>query len=258
VTAQLVFDLAAPPALGREDFFVSGANRLAADMLARPDSWPQGKLILTGPEGSGKSHLARIWAADRAAATIRATSRAGTAAAPHTGRIPDAGRIPDGAHALVEDADRVAGDAAAETALFHLHNRVLATGGRLLLTARTPPRDWGIRLPDLASRMEATARAALNPPDDALLAAVMVKLFADRQIAIAPNVVAYLVPRIDRSFAALHALVARLDRLSLASGRAITRALAAGMLASLPADLLDSPAAAGPSSARTEGANDAG
>ncbi len=236
MSAQLVFDLAAPPALGRDDFFVSDANRLVVDMLARPETWPQGKLILTGPPGSGKSHLAGIWAADRNATAIPAAGLAGA----------DIGALPSPAPVLIEDADRAAGDPRTETALFHLHNRVLATGSALLLTARTPPRDWGIRLPDLASRMEATARAALEAPDDALLAAVMVKLFADRQIAVPPNTVAYLLRRIDRSFAALNAVVALLDKRALSAGRAVTRTFAADVLADLPGDMLDSSAAKGP------------
>jgi chromosomal replication initiation ATPase DnaA len=130
----------------------------------------------------------------------------------------------------VEDMDRAAADAATEEALFHLHNLLLAGDGRLLLTGRTPPAHWPIALPDLKSRLAATATAALDAPDDALLAAVLVKLFADRQIAVAPPLVAYLVPRIDRSFAAAHAIVDRLDRAALSEGRSVTRALAQRLL----------------------------
>jgi chromosomal replication initiation ATPase DnaA len=141
-----------------------------------------------------------------------------------------AGDIGPGQSLVVDDADRVAGNADAETALFHLHNLVLQGGGRLLMTARTPPRDWGLTLPDLASRMIATDPARLDPPDDALLSAVLVKLFADRQITVPPTLVAYLVTRMERSVAAAGALVAALDQLALATKSPITRNLAAELL----------------------------
>lgn len=213
--AQLVFDLTAPPALEREDFFVSEANRLAVAALAAPAGWPQGKMLLTGAEGAGKTHLALIWAADNAAVVLSADE---------LGPAPDAGPV------VVEDVHRVAGNAVAEQALFHLHNQVLASGRRLLMTARSAPRGWGLRLPDLASRMEATATAALAPPDDALLAAVLVKLFADRQIAVPAPLIPWLVTRMERSFASARRVVADLDARALASGRPISRGLAAEVL----------------------------
>jgi chromosomal replication initiation ATPase DnaA len=113
----------------------------------------------------------------------------------------------------VEDADHLA-DPADETALFHLHNLLGAQGGALLLTAAVPVRDWGLTLADLASRMQAIAVTRLDPPDDALLSAVLVKLFADRQITVAPALIPYLASRMDRSFAAARDLVARLDALA--------------------------------------------
>jgi chromosomal replication initiation ATPase DnaA len=131
---------------------------------------------------------------------------------------------------VVEDLQRAAGNEAAERALFHLHNLVLAGGRRLLMTANAAPRTLGIRLPDLASRLEATATATLSPPDDALLAAVLVKLFADRQIAVPPALIAWLVVRIDRSFAVARALVAELDARALARRRPVTQKLAAEVL----------------------------
>lgn len=216
MTAQLVFDLTAPPALGREDFFVSEANRLAVAALRDPGRWPSGKLVLVGPEGSGKTHLAGIWAEERGAAILAAR---GVSPAMETG-----------AALVVEDGETVAGDAEAERALLHLHNRAMAEGTTLLLTAARPPREWGIRLADLASRMEATATASLAPPDDALLAAVLVKLFADRQLAVPPSVIRWLVPRMERSFVAARSVVAGMDRLALATGRPAGRALAAEVL----------------------------
>ncbi|HMS96681.1 MAG TPA: chromosomal replication initiator DnaA, partial [Tabrizicola sp.] len=114
-------------------------------------------------------------------------------------------------------------------ALFHLHNLAIS-GGSLLLTARTPPRDWGLSLPDLISRMQATPIVQLEAPDDSLLSAVLVKLFADRQVAVAPNLIPYLVSRMPRSIGAARGLVAALDARALAAGRPITRALAGEVL----------------------------
>jgi chromosomal replication initiation ATPase DnaA len=216
---QLSFRLPARPALGREDFFVSPANAAAADLVARDAEWPQGKLALTGPEGAGKTHLAHVWAAETGARIVAVTDLPGA----------DIPALAAATRAAVEDADRIA-DPAAERALLHLHNLLLAGGGRLLLTGRTQPARWPVALPDLASRLAATATAALAPPDDALLAAVLVKLFADRGIAVAPPLVAYLVPRIDRAFAAAHDIVDRLDRAALSEGRPVTRALAQRLL----------------------------
>jgi chromosomal replication initiation ATPase DnaA len=130
----------------------------------------------------------------------------------------------------VEDAHAIARDRAAEEALFHLHNLVLAEGHALLITAREAPALWGLGLPDLASRMAGTLMERLGPPDDALLAALLFKLFADRQLSPTPDTVPYLVRRIERSFDAAHEVVAALDARALDKGRAITRALAAEVL----------------------------
>ena len=212
---QLAFDLPVRPALGRGDFFVSPANALAVAQIDA-GGWPAGKLLLIGPEGAGKSHLAQVWATETGAVVLEAAA------------LPDL--PPEALAVVVEDAEKVAGDEAAETRLFHLHNHVLARGGRLLITASAPPRCWGLALPDLASRMEATAQAAVLPPDDALLSAVLVKLFADRQIAVAPSLIPWLVNRMDRSFAAARALVAELDARALAQGGPVTREIAREVL----------------------------
>lgn len=219
---QLAFDLPVRPALGRGDFFVSPANRLA---LAALDAggWPEGKLLLVGPEGAGKSHLAQVWAGDVGARVVAAAALA---------PLP----LPEPGATVVEDADRIAGDRAAETALFHLHNHLLAARTPLLLTARSAPAGWGLVLPDLASRMEATATVGLLAPDDALLSAVLVKLFADRQIVVAAPLIPWLVGRMDRSFAAARRLVAELDARSLAAGGPVTRKLAAEVLDTLGPD----------------------
>mgnify|MGYP005995287885 CR=1 FL=1 len=216
---QLAFDLPVRPALRREDFFVSPANALALAALDGWRDWPRGKMVLVGPTGAGKTHLVHVWAAmttaeiipaaELAAATIPALAAAGAVA--------------------VEDADALP-DRAAEEALFHLHNLLAAQGGVLLMTADSPPRDWRLGLPDLASRVQAAAVTRLEPPDDALLSAVLIKLFSDRQIAVQPALIPYLVQRMDRSFEAARGLVSALDARSLAEGRPVTRALAAAVL----------------------------
>ncbi len=216
---QLTFDLPAVTAQGRSDFFVSPSNAAALAAIESWQDWPNRKLVLTGADGAGKTHLVHVWAALGGARVIAATNLAGA----------DIQALA-GAAVAIEDADAIAGDTKAEQALFHLHNLVLAEGGSLLLTARNDPARWGLALPDLASRMQATLLTRIDPPDDALLAAVLVKLFSDRQIAVPPSLIGYLLPRIDRSLAAAAELVETLDKAALAEGRAVTRALAGRVL----------------------------
>ena len=215
---QMAFDLGATEDFSRAGFFPSPANAAALTALAGWEGWPARRLLLIGPDGAGKTHLAHIWAAEAGATLLPAATLAG--------RDPTA--LPP--TVAVEDADETAGLPALEEALFHLLNHMAATGGHLLLTARTPPRDWGLRLPDLISRLQAMAIARLEAPDDALLSAVLVKLFADRQIAVPPNLIPYLTARMDRSIAAARHLVAALDARALALGRPVTRTLAAELL----------------------------
>src|SRR5262249_43633578 len=153
-----------------------------------PD-WPARVLALVGPEGSGKSHLASIWAMESGARFMSARALAINA-------LPEA--LATGALVLEDCAP----DAIDERALFHLLNLVREDDGWMLITARTAPTLWSIALPDLASRLRAIPVATLDVPDDALLRAVMVKLFADRQLAVDEALIAYLLPRIGRSFAA--------------------------------------------------------
>lgn len=209
VARQLPLDLPVRAARGRCAFFVAPANALAVARIEAWRDWPAGKLALVGPEGAGKTHLVQVWTDLAGAAVLDAAGLTGTDPAGLAAR-----------HAVaVEDVDRIAGDAGAETVLLHLHNLLAAAGGRLLLTARTAPGAWRMRLPDLASRMQATATARLDPPDDALLAAVLVKLFADRQLAVPPALIPYLVTHMERSFAAAADTVAAIDREALATGR---------------------------------------
>ena len=217
MAGQMAFDLGAPVRLRREDFFVASSNAQALQAVEAWRDWPGGKLVLVGPSGAGKTHLAHVWATAAEAVVVAGGALAAV-------DVPSLGP-----RVVVEDAHAVAGDPGAEAALFHLHNLILPEG-RLLITASAAPRDWGLGLPDLVSRMQAASLARLEPADDGLLSAVLVKLFADRQITVPPNLIAYLVPRIERSLLAAAGVVAALDAAALAQGRPVTRALAAELL----------------------------
>ncbi len=215
---QLVLDLPTRPALGRADFFVSPANELALAQVDAWPAWPSGRLAITGPAGAGKTHIAHVWATLSSAQILADPASLDLAA------------LPGDAALAIEDVDRLAGDAAAEVALFHLCNHLAAGGGSLMISGREPPARWPIVLPDLASRLGVAAVARLEAPDDDLLAALLVKLFADRQLAVSPELIRYLVSRMDRSFAAAEKLVADLDRTGLTRHRPITARLAAEVL----------------------------
>lgn len=182
--------LAYAPRLGPGDFFISDANRSAADWLADPSVWPMPRTVLVGPAGSGKSHLAALFAGS-----------------------------------VVENADTGTDG----EPLFHAWNAATASAP-LLLTARRLPQFWAHRLPDLASRLAATPMVRLEDPDDVLVAAVLEKRFADRGLRVGADVIAYLVLRIERSFAEMAEMVAALDALSLAERRDITVPLARELL----------------------------
>ena len=214
---QLAFDLPVREALGRADFFVSPANATALAQIEDWHNWPRGKLVLVGPEGAGKTHLAHVWAALSGARIIRAATL-DDAAVPE---LAAAGAV------CIEDADDPDRD---EAALFHLHNLLAERQGALLLTAASPPRDWGMGLPDLLSRLEAASVARLDLPDEALLSAVLLKQFADRQLTVSPRLIDWLLSRIERSFAAVGRTVETLDSAALAEGRPITERFASRVL----------------------------
>lgn len=216
---QLSFELPGKTALGREDFFVAPSNALAVAIVEDSDHWPSGKLVLSGPAGSGKTHLAHVWAA-QSGARIVCADQLGTADVPELAS----------SDMVIEDVPAIASDKKAQDALFHLHNLLLAGGHRLLLTGQGATRHWGLSLPDLQSRMEGTQRATLEPPDDLLLSVVLAKLFADRQITPKADVIPYLVKRMERSFCAAQGLVDQLDRASLSAGRSLTRSFAIQVL----------------------------
>ena len=213
------FEFTEPPSTLREDFIVSDANSTAFGLVAGGD-WQDGRLVLVGPSSSGKSHLASVWAREAGVPIVGARD------------LADMGfdDIPAAAGMAVDDADRVASRPDLEESLHHLLNHVFQSGGRMLLAAREPPANWPIRLPDLRSRLEAASLAVIGRPDDRLLTGILVKLFADRRVAVPPGVVEYVVPRMERSFAAAVRIVEGIDRRSLVEGRRISRRLAADVL----------------------------
>ncbi len=213
----LPFDHA--PRYGLDDFMPSASNAAALATIERWPDWPDRVLLLIGPEGAGKSHLARIWAA-RADAELLTPGDLGG----------DLDLLVRG-NAVVEDADRAG---VPEPALFHLLNLARERGLSLLVTARSAPLSWALATADLTSRLRLAPSVAIDPPDDALMRAVLVKLFADRQLAVDAALVDWLALRLDRSLDAARRAVAALDRAALDAGRRITRALASDLFGDPP------------------------
>jgi chromosomal replication initiation ATPase DnaA len=208
VASQLPLPLATPPSLTREDFVVAPGNAEAVAFIDTWPDWPANAAALHGPSASGKSHLAAIWASRANAETIDARALDDRAAA----RLAEA--------VVVENVD-AAPAPERDSALFALFNR----GGALLLTGREPPKDWPVLLPDLASRFRALLAFPLWAPDDALLAALARKLFADRQLRVPDSVVEGMIVTLERSPAAIRDLVERLDREALARKSRISLSL---------------------------------
>ncbi len=200
------------PEFGAEDYITGSANAQAFKLVMAWPNWPHTVVLLHGAANSGKSHLARIWATRASATLIDADQISrflpGLVAAGHQGQA-----------ICVEDIDRERLD---EDGLFHLINHTMETGGALLLTARVPWARLGVGVPDLVSRLRAAGTAEILQPDIDLLETLLVKLFADRQIDVAPQTTAFAARRIERSFAAAAALVITADRLALEEGRRIT------------------------------------
>lgn len=218
---QIPLDLPSTAAMGRDDFLEAAPNALALAAVQNPTGLPAGIMVLIGPEGSGKTHLAHVWA------QFQGARWQPPGALPQD--LPMFLATPDLLTVVIDDADSVVGTDG-EEALFHLVNH-LRNRGQLLLTARRPVRDWGLTLPDLISRLTAAAHVSLAEPDEALLGAVLVKLFNDRQLRVQPALIDYLLTRMERSLAAAGDIVARLDARALKLGRPITRALAQEVMA---------------------------
>lgn len=225
MSEQLVFELPHRPALGVEDFLVSQCNTTAVRLIDAWPDWPNPVQAIVGPAGSGKSHLANTWrlksgAQSVAAAEVSEATLEGLVSKPTL---------------VIEDADR---GRVSERALFHLLNLCGEQNVTVLLTSRALPVDWPVNLPDLASRLRSVPVVSIGLPDDELLRAVLVKHFSDRQIDVAPKVVAYIATRMERSMEMAGRVAAAMDQASLESGRKITKPLAGEILNTL---LKDSP-----------------
>jgi chromosomal replication initiation ATPase DnaA len=215
------------PALRKADFLVSASNANAVRLMSGWRDWPRRHLALIGPARAGKTHLAHVWMQESGAQLLPAALLDDAA----TGRLVRHGK------AVIEDVDAMVTlepvrRRTAEKALFHLYNLAAAEGAWLLLTGREAPGRWPVESPDLTSRLATLPIARVDPPDDVLLSSLMVKLFADRQLQVAPDVIKYLSVRIERSFAAAEATVDALDRLSLARQKPVTRQMATELLGS--------------------------
>ncbi len=221
--AQLTLDLGHRPALGREDFLVAPGNEVAVAWIDRWPDWPGPALALHGPPGCGKSHLCEVWRAASGAVRID-SARLSAAEPPALLGAATACALDDVEHALDDDQ-------ACAGRLLHLYNMIAERGGHMLLIGRAAPAHWPVSVPDLRTRLAAIPAIELAAPDDAMIEAVMVKLFADRQLRVGHEVVQFLLPRMERSFIAARALVDALDRAALVGGREVTVPLARAVLA---------------------------
>ncbi|HEV7320107.1 MAG TPA: DnaA regulatory inactivator HdaA [Ensifer sp.] len=206
------------PATGRDDLLVSDRLSAAISIVDHWPDWPSPVVIIAGPVGSGKSHLASIWKERAGAEVIHPLSGS------------DAAVIAREKPVLFEDADRSGFD---DTELFHVINSVRQNGTGLLMTTRIWPMSWPVTLPDLRSRLKAATVVEIGEPDDELLTQVLIKLFADRQLFVDERLVGYIVQRMERSLEAAQTIVERIDLLALARGTKLTRTLASEVLEEL-------------------------
>ena len=213
---QLALALPYAESFARDDFLEGPSNQVALALIERWPDWPARVIALVGPQGAGKSHLAAIWAT-RAGARFLSSRALAMATLP--------GALATGA-LVIED---LAAGEFEERPLFHLLNLAREEAAHILITTQTAPAGWTVKLPDLASRLRVLPVVTLAAPDDALLRAVLVKLFADRQLQVDESVVAYLATRVERSLAAARSAVGLIDQAALRMKRPVTRALAADL-----------------------------
>ena len=217
---QLSLDFDHRPALSGEDFLVAESNRDAVVWLDRWPDWPTPALVIYGPPGCGKTHLAHVFLA-------RSGGRKLSILDVSAGEPRDL--IQDVPACVLEDAERFL-KAGLESALLHLYNALMEAGGQMLLTSPRPPSRWPVQLADLRSRLNTATAVRIGRPDDALMQAVVVKLFADRQVKVDQEVVTFMLARMERSFEAARELVARIDEAALKAQRKITVRLVRGVL----------------------------
>lgn len=213
---QLPLDLPHEAALSRDDYLVGGSNRAAFELLERWPDWPSPVVVLAGPVGAGKTHLVNAFRDETRAAVVQASDL----------KEDDVELLASAPAAVVEDAHLGVDN----TALFHLLNSARQAGNSVLITSRTWPASWKIVLPDLLSRLRAATPVEIQEPDDDLLRRVLVKLFADRQIAVEIGVIDYLVVRMERSLEVALRAVEAIDREALAGRVKITKPLAGRVL----------------------------
>ena len=219
MSEQLTFDLPTRPALERGDFFIANSNALALAMIEDCENWLQNKHLLVGPKGSGKTHLANVWANQRGARVIASRDITDQAVEEYAAQ-----------DLVIDDVPSLLGERSREATLFHIHNLCLANGNALLMTGTGDVSTWNCVLPDLASRLNGTRTARLDPPDDILFQALLAKLFADRQLFPPPDVFPYLLLRLERSYDAAQMAVNHIDRAALSRKRAITRSFVASII----------------------------
>ena len=219
---QLTLDLGHRPAMGREDFLVTPGNALAVAWIDRWPDWPGPALAIYGAAGSGKTHLAEVWRRRSGAARIEAASLSDESTPALVG---------PGICLVLEDLEHaLVGNAALQEAVLHLYNATAEGGGHLLLIGQTPPVRWDCALADLRSRLGSVQAVGLQPPDDGLIEALLLKLFHDRQLRVSPEVLRFIVARVERSCEAVQRLVAQIDQASLASRRPVTVPLVRDLL----------------------------
>ena len=224
MTTQLAFDLGHRPALGVDDFLVAPCNQAAVAWLDLWPDWPAPALTIHGPKGCGKTHLAHVW---------RSRTNARFIAVEALGDLSPYAMLEGGNACIIDNLGNAGFD---EAALLHLYNAARETGGHILMNSDTPPSAWGMTLNDLRSRLVAAPTVGVDAPDDSVLGAILVKLFQDRQLRVEPEILSYILIRMERSFAAAEAIVAALDKAALAARRAITIPLARDILGQLQTD----------------------
>ena len=207
--------------MGVEDFMVAPCNREAFQWIEAWPQWPSPALIIHGQSGCGKTHLAEVW---------RARSQGQIISVATLDNNDARDIVTQNARLVIENADQFTSSPSREENLFHLYNLVRELKGSLLLTATTPPAQWNIQLADLRSRLLAAPAVLISPPDDELLSAMIIKQFHDRQISVGNEIIDYIVPRLERTAAAVRDVVNAMDSASLSERRGITVALAKRIL----------------------------
>ncbi len=224
---QIPLDLGSRTTLGRQDFLIGSCNVAAVNLIDRWPDWPAPLLIISGPPASGKSHLAAVWHDKAKAEIIRPEMLLSRTAE----QIAEAGK-----HLVIDGLDPWLGDRQAETTLFHLYNIFWSEKRNILATMRMTPAQTQFAVADLASRVRSSLTAPIQPPDDMLLASVLIKQFSDRQMQVANDVIQYILPRMERSFDSARIIVERADKLALSQKRGISVPLLRQILAELQED----------------------